>query len=62
MRKLCQGPSLPYNTIRPTGNEDQKETKVNQTRTVSGRGYGNGDFCTLGCQDDWWAEHVNKSS
>ena len=38
-----------------------KGNKRNQTRTVGGRGYGNGDFCTLSCQDDWWKEHGTRA-
>ena len=38
-----------------------KGNKRNQTRTVGGRGYGNGDFCTLSCQDDWWREHGTRA-
>ena len=58
--KYCQGPSCHmYDTTdRKRG---PKGNKRNQTRTVSGRGYGNGDFCTLGCQDDWWAEHGTRA-
>ena len=58
--KYCQGPSCHmYDTTdRKRG---PKGIKRNQTRTVSGRGYGNGDFCTLGCQDDWWAEHGTRA-
>ena len=56
MSKLCQGPSCHmYDTTdRKRG---PKGNKRNQTRTVGGRGYGNGDFCTLNCQNDWWTEH-----
>ena len=56
MSKLCQGPSCHmYDTTdRKRG---PKGNKRNQTRTVGGRGYGNGDFCTLNCQNDWWKEH-----
>ena len=38
-----------------------KGNKRNQTRTVGGRGYGNGDFCTLSCQDDWWKEYGTRA-
>ena len=38
-----------------------KGNKRNQTRTVGGRGYGNGDFCTLSCQDDWWHEYGTRA-
>ena len=60
MSKLCQGPSCHmYDTTdRKRG---PKGNKRNQTRTVGGRGYGNGDFCTLSCQDDWWTEHGTRA-
>ena len=60
MSKLCQGPSCHmYDTTdRKRG---PKGNKRNQTRTVGGRGYGNGDFCTLSCQDDWWKEHGTRA-
>ena len=56
MSKLCQGPSCHmYDTTdRKRG---PKGNKRNQTRTVNRYGYGNGDFCTLNCQNDWWKEH-----
>ena len=38
-----------------------KGNKVNQTRTVGRYGYGNGDFCTLNCQNDWWTEHGTRA-
>ena len=34
--------------------------KVNQTRTLSTYTYGNGNFCTLGCQNDWWETHGTR--
>ena len=60
MNKLCQGPSCHmYDTTdRKRG---PKGNKRNQTRTVSGRGYGSGNFCTLNCQNDWWQEHGTRA-
>ena len=60
MSKLCQGPSCHmYDTTdRKRG---PKGNKVNQTRTVGKYGYGNGDFCTLNCQNDWWSEHGDRA-
>ena len=60
MSKLCQGPSCHmYDTTdRKRG---PKGNKVNQTRTVGKYGYGNGDFCTLNCQNDWWSEHGTRA-
>jgi hypothetical protein len=60
MRKLCQGPSChQYDTTdRKRG---PKGNKVNQTRTVGKYGYGNGDFCTLNCHNDWWKEYGTRA-
>ena len=60
MRKLCQGPSCHlYDTQdRKRG---PKGNKRNQTRTVGSNGYGNGDFCTLNCQNDWWKEYGTRA-
>ena len=54
--KYCQGPKChTYDTTdRKRG---PKGNKRNQTRTISTYSYGKGNFCTLSCQDDWWAEH-----
>jgi len=38
-----------------------KGNKVNQTRTVGKYGYGDKNFCTLNCQNDWWSEHGNRA-
>ena len=60
MSKLCQGPSCHmYDTTdRKRG---PKGNKRNQTRTVGRYGYGNGNFCTLNCQNDWWKEHGTRA-
>ena len=54
--KYCQGPKChTYDTTdRKRG---PKGNKRNQTRTISTYSYGNGNFCTLTCQNDWWSEH-----
>ena len=58
--KYCQGPSChTYDTTdRKRGS---KGNKRNQTRTIGSYSYGNGNFCTLGCQDDWWKLHGNQA-
>ena len=58
--KYCQGPSChTYDTTdRKRG---PKGNKRNQTRTVGKYGYGNGSFCTLHCQDDWWKVHGTQA-
>ena len=54
--KYCQGPKChTYDTTdRKRGT---KGNKRNQTRSISHNYYGNGSFCTLTCQNDWWTEH-----
>ena len=58
--KYCQGPKChTYDTTdRKRG---PKGNKRNQTRTISTYSYGHESFCTLGCQDDWWAEHGSRA-
>ncbi len=58
--KYCQGPRChTYDTTdRKRG---AKGNKRNQTRTIGTYSYGNGNFCTLGCQDDWWKLHGNQA-
>ena len=60
MSKLCQGSSCHmYDTTdRKRG---PKGNKKNYTRTVGQYGYGDGNFCTLSCQNDWWAEHGTRA-
>ena len=60
MSKLCQGPSCHmYDTTdRKRG---PKGNKRNITRNVGTYNYGNGNFCTLGCQDDWSKEYMNRA-
>ena len=38
-----------------------KGNKRNQTRTVNRYGYGDQNFCTLSCQNDWWKEHGTRA-
>ncbi len=58
--KYCQGPKChTYDTTdRKRG---AKGNKRNQTRTIGTYGYGNGSFCTLCCQDDWWKVHGTQA-
>ena len=60
MTSLCQGPKChTYDTTdRKRG---PKGNKRNQTRTVGRYGYGGDNFCTLSCQNDWWALHGNQA-
>ena len=56
MNKYCQGPKChTYQTIdRKRG---PKGSKYFQTRTLGRYGYGDNNFCTLICHNDWWAKH-----
>jgi hypothetical protein len=60
MIKLCQGPSCHmYDTTdRKRG---PKGNKRNITRNVGTYNYGGGNFCTLGCQDDWSKEYMTRA-
>ena len=60
MSKLCQGPDChTYDTTdRKRG---PKGNKRNQTRTIGTYAYGNQNFCTLNCQNDWWAMYGNQA-
>ena len=60
MNKYCQGPKChTYQTVdRKRGT---KGDKYFQTRTVGKYGYGDGSFCTMSCQGDWWAKHGTRA-
>ena len=60
MSKFCQGPSCHmYDTTdRKRG---PKGNKRNVTRTVGTYGYGNGNFCTLTCYNDWAKENMDRA-
>ena len=60
MSKLCQGPSCHmYDTTdRKRG---PKGNKRNITRSVGQWGYGNKNFCTLSCYNDWASEHMDRA-
>ena len=60
MSKFCQGPKChTYDTTdRKRG---PKGNKRNQTRTIGTYSYGNGNFCTLTCYNDWAKEYMNRA-
>ena len=60
MSKLCQGPSChQYDTTdRKRG---PKGNKRNITRNVGTYSYGNKNFCTLTCYNDWASEHMDQA-
>ena len=56
MNKYCQGPKC--HTYQTTDRKrGPKGAKYFQTRTVGRYGYGNNNFCTLMCHNDWWEKH-----
>ena len=59
-KQLCQGPSCHmYDTTdRKRG---PKGNKRNITRSVGTYGYGNKNFCTLSCYNDWASEHMDRA-
>ena len=60
MNNYCQGPKChTYQTQdRKRG---PKGSKYFQTRTVGRYGYGNGNFCTMGCWSDWFNKHGQQA-
>ena len=60
MSKLCQGPSwhMDDTTDRKRG---PKGNKRNITRNVGTYHYGNGNFCTLTCYNDWAKEYMDRA-
>ena len=58
--KLCQGTKChTYNTQDRL--KGTKDNKTFQTRRRSNFYYGNGNFCSLNCQNDWINEYGNKA-
>ena len=58
-KKYCQGP-LCHTYDTSDRKRGPKENRRNQTRTVGTYGYGDNNFCTLNCQNDWWAEYGTR--
>ena len=58
--KLCQGTSChTYNTKDRL--KGSKDNKTFQTRRRSSFYYGNGNFCSLNCQNDWFYDFGTKA-
>jgi len=58
--KLCQGTRChQYNTKDRL--KGTKENKTFQTRRRSSFYYGNGNFCSLNCQNDWFNDFGDKA-
>ena len=58
--KLCQGTSCHHYDTQDR-KRGTKGNKRNQTRTVNRYSYGNNNFCTLNCQNDWWSLHGTRA-
>ena len=58
--KYCQGPSCHQYTTqdRLKGNKDNKTF---QTRRRTSFYYGQSNFCSLNCQNDWFNEYGNRA-
>ena len=58
--KLCQGTKChTYNTQDRV--KGTKGNKTNQTRRRSSFYYGNGNFCSLNCQNDWFNDFGDRA-
>ena len=58
--KLCQGSRChQYNTKDRL--KGMKDNKTYQTRRRSSFYYGNGNFCSLNCQNDWFETYGNRA-
>ena len=56
MNKICQGPKC-HTYMTTDRKRGMKGSKYFQTRTVGRYGFGNQNFCTMICLNDWWAKH-----
>ena len=60
MNKYCQGPNC-HTYMTTDRKRGMKGDKYFQTRTVGRYSYGDGSFCTMSCQGDWWAKHGTRA-
>jgi len=58
--KLCQG-TLCHTHMTKDRIRGTKGNKTFQTRRRSSFYYGNGNFCSLNCQNDWFYDFGNKA-
>ena len=58
--KYCQGP-LCHTYDTKDRKRGPKGNKVNQTRRRSSFYYGNGNFCSLNCQNDWFNDFGDRA-
>ena len=58
--KLCQG-SKCHTYFTKDRLKGIAPNKTNQTRRRSSMYYGGGNFCSMGCQDDWFNQHGDNA-
>ena len=58
--KYCQG-TLCHTYDTKDRKKGGKGSKTNQTRKRSNFSYGNGNFCSLNCQTDWFNTHGDNA-
>ena len=58
--KYCQGP-LCHTYDTKDRKRGPKGNKVNHTRRRSSFYYGNGNFCSLNCQNDWFNDFGDRA-
>ena len=58
--KYCQSP-LCHTYQTQDRLKGSQGNKTNQTRRRSSFYYGNGNFCSLNCQNDWFQEYGNRA-
>ena len=58
--KYCQGPKCHSYTTKDRL-KGTKGSKTYQTRRRSSMYYGNGNFCSLHCQDDWFNKYGDQA-
>ena len=59
MNKICQGPKC-HTYMTTDRKRGMKGSKYYQTRSVR-YGYGDDNFCTTICQNDWWRKHGTRA-
>ena len=58
--KYCQGTKC-HTYLTQDRVKGTKGNKTNQTRRRSSFYYGNGNFCSIRCQDDWFRTHGDQA-
>ena len=60
MNKYCQGPKC-HTYMTSDRIRGPKGSKYFQTRTLGRYGFGDNNFCTLNCHNDWWTKHGTRA-